>query len=64
VLVVVSLLTPAPTAAQLAGLTFQTAQADGAAEKLEATTPLPQRLILIFTLVLLLTMIGLWIAFA
>jgi solute:Na+ symporter, SSS family len=64
VLVVVSLLTPAPSAAQLAGLTFQTAQEDGSAEKFEPATPLQQRLNWVFTVVLLLTMIGLWIAFA
>jgi SSS family solute:Na+ symporter len=64
VLVVVSLLTPAPAAGQLGGLTFQTVQEGGAKETMESATPLQQRLNWAFTLVLLVTMIALWVYFA
>jgi solute:Na+ symporter, SSS family len=70
VLVVVSLLTPAPDRAKLAGLTFATVD-----EKLDATavtgraaflrreSPLARRLNLVFSLLLLATVVALWIHF-
>jgi len=68
VLVVVSLLTPAPARRQLAGLTFAMVDA-----KLESTpvtahsvpkeTPRERQLNVAFTAVLMATVIGLWIYF-
>jgi hypothetical protein len=70
VLVVVSLMTPAPDRRKLAGLTFATVH-----DKLETTvlssparkpafeTPLEHRLNVFFSLLLLATVIGLWIYF-
>ena len=70
VLVVVSLLTPAPDRAKLAGLTFATVD-----EKLDATavagraaalrreSPFARRLNFVFSLLLIATIIALWIHF-
>jgi solute:Na+ symporter, SSS family len=64
VLVGVSLLTPAPAAAQLVGLTFQTVQDGSSNETMETATPSQRWLNWAFTLVLVVTMILLWVAFA
>ncbi len=68
VLVVVSLMYPAPSRQKLAGLTFATVN-----EKLDAAglrtahlareTPLERRINLVFTAILLATVIGLWVYF-
>lgn len=63
VLIVVSLLTPAPSEEQLAGLTFATAHKLVAIES-EAPTPGLRRWNLVFTAVLVVVVIGLWIYFA
>ena len=64
VLVAVSLLTSAPAAEQLIGLTFQTAQAADSIGEPDPVMPWQLRLNWVFTLVLLLTMILLWVQFA
>jgi SSS family solute:Na+ symporter len=70
VLVIVSLMTKAPERAQLAGLTFATVD-----EKIESTvvdprqrkpaheTPMEHRINVVFSLLLLATVIGLWVYF-
>jgi SSS family solute:Na+ symporter len=70
VLVVVSLLTPAPDRAKLAGLTFATVD-----EKLDATvvagraaalrreSPFARRLNLMFSMLLIATVVALWVHF-
>jgi SSS family solute:Na+ symporter len=79
VLVVISLMTPAPDRRKLAGLTFETvddkietiAVAPGAAaaaasastHHIARETPLEHRINLVFSLLLLATVIGLWIYF-
>jgi SSS family solute:Na+ symporter len=70
VLVLVSLLTPAPERAKLAGLTFATVDEKIAATAvatrsvaLERETPLQRRLNLVFSVLLFATVLGLWIWF-
>lgn len=63
VLVAVSLATPAPSAEQLAGMTFGTAQRVVAVET-EASTPGQHRLNLVFTAALIVIVISLWFYFA
>jgi SSS family solute:Na+ symporter len=70
VLIVVSLLTPAPDRRQLAGLTFatvdeqlDTAAVPGRKMNLRRESPLERRLNIVFSLLLLATVIGLWIHF-
>jgi SSS family solute:Na+ symporter len=63
VLIAVSLATPAPTAEQLAGLTFATAQRVVAVES-ETAKPSWHQINLGFTLVLIVTVIALWFYFA
>ena len=74
VLIIVSLLTPAPSASKVAGLTFQTVKEKiamdevGAASVLalpaEAETPAQQKINLIFAGLLVAIIISLWIYFA
>jgi SSS family solute:Na+ symporter len=74
VLVVVSLLTPAPAASKVAGLTFQTAKEKIAMGKagsasildvpVESETPPQRKINLAFAGVLIVTIIALWIYFA
>jgi hypothetical protein len=70
VLIVVSLLTPAPQRRQLAGLTFATVdeQLDttavaGRKVNLRRETPLERRLNIAFSVLLLATVLALWIHF-
>ncbi len=63
VLIVVSLMTPAPTIDKVEGLTFQTPR-HGTFADIEGSAPVLRGLNLVFTLVLVVTIISLWYYFA
>ncbi len=64
VLLGVSLLTPAPSSAQVAGLTFQTPATTLSAVEFEPATATQRKLPAVGSLVLIVTIVSLWIYFA